>query len=166
MLTAILSVILKILKFVLDIVVKIVARILRITGLHVPLLYGIYILVLYAIYGFDLSAPSVETTLFYIGLATSFVCCAVIFAKNISKPFAFLSRKTVKVHYENDNRNERRNIPKRQIYHERAVEKPDIYWSRLYPDILVHEYHDRFKLYKRINGEMRLVKIEYKDEIE
>lgn len=165
MLTAILSVIIRIFKFILDVVVKVLARILRITGLYVPLLYGIYILVLYAVFGFNLSVPSVETTLFYIGLATSIACCAVIFVKNLSKPFTFLSRKTVKVRYENDDYRNERDVPRRPIYREREIEKPDIYWSRLYPDILVHEYHDRFKLYKRINGEMRLVKIEYKDDI-
>ena len=164
MLTAILSVILKIFRFILDVVVKILARILRITGLYVPLLYAIYILVLYAIFRFDLSTPSTETTLFYIGLTTSFVCAVVIFVKNLSKPFAIFKRKTVKVHYENDD-DGMRDTERRLISREREEERPDIYWSRLYPDLLVHEYHDRFKLYKRINGEMRLVKIEYKDDI-
>lgn len=165
MLTAILSVILKIFRFILDVVVKILARILRITGLYVPLLYAIYILVLYAIFRFDLSTASTETTLFYIGLTTSFVCAVVIFVKNLSKPFAIFKRKTVKVRYENDDTDDMRDTERRQTLREREEERPDIYWSRLYPDLLVHEYHDRFKLYKRINGEMRLVKIEYKDDI-
>ena len=164
MITAILSVIIKIFKFILDVVVKIIARILRITGLYVPLLYGIYILVLYAIFGFNLSTASVETTLFYIGLATSIACGVVIFVKNLTKPFAFLHRKTVKVRYENDERQDERNSLRRREYREPDIERPLVYWSKLYPELLVHEYHDRFKLYKRINGEMRLVKIEYKDD--
>ena len=164
MITAILSVILKIFKFILDVVVKILARIFRFTGLYVPLLYGLYILILYAIFKFDLSVASFETTLFYIGLFTSFACAVVIFVKNVTKPFTIFSRRTVKVRYDTDD-DERNDVPKRIEHRERDVEKPEIYWSRLYPELLVHEYRDRYKLYKRINGEMRLVKIEYKDDI-
>ena len=160
-----LTVIAKVLKIILNVVVKVAAKIIYLTGLYMPLLYGVYVLILYAIYRFDLSVPSVEQTLFYIGLFTSIACGLVIFFKRITKPLDVFKRKTVKVRYEDNGDEHVNRRDKRNGLHDRNEEKPLIYWSELYPDTLVHEYSDRFKLYKRIHGELRLVRIEYKDDL-
>lgn len=41
-------------------------------------------------------------------------------------------------------------------------EKPDIYFSVLKPDILVHEYHDRFELYRVDGNKLLFIGTEYK----
>ena len=48
------------------------------------------------------------------------------------------------------------------IVAETPTEKPQVYFSALEPDILVHEYSDRFELY-RVNGHKTTpVGVEYK----
>jgi len=148
-LSSILGVIVKIIKFILNVVIKSSVKILSFTGLYVPFFYCLYVLFIYIIFKTDFSAPSVEATLFYVGLSVSLACAVVILFRKLTSPFRPTAQK--------DNRRSLRE-PNRQ------TEKPEIYWSELYPDILVHEYKDRYKLYKRKNGELRLFKIEYKDD--
>ncbi len=45
----------------------------------------------------------------------------------------------------------------------RAVEEPDIYMSAVEDNILIHEYSDRFEVYRLNGGEKTLVKVEYKN---
>lgn len=43
-------------------------------------------------------------------------------------------------------------------------EKPQVYFSKLEPELLVHEYSDRFELFKIVNHRSVLDRVEYKDE--
>lgn len=43
-----------------------------------------------------------------------------------------------------------------------ATEKPEIYYSRLEDDLLVHEFSDRFELYRMIGNKAKLERVEYK----
>lgn len=46
----------------------------------------------------------------------------------------------------------------------KAKEEPKIYMSAVEENLLIHEYSDRFEVYKLSGGEKTLINIEYKDE--
>lgn len=43
-----------------------------------------------------------------------------------------------------------------------TVERPRVYFSRLEPDLLIHEYNNRFEVYRIVNNNSVLDRIEYK----
>lgn len=53
-------------------------------------------------------------------------------------------------------------FPEREKKADPGAEKPDVYFSVLKPDILVHEYHDRFELYRVDGNKLVFIGTEYK----
>lgn len=161
--------VLKILWWILKSVVHVLGEIIVFFGLYVPGLYLIFGATLSKFTGFDLTIASVDRTLFFWGLFLCLVCSAIItIRKLIIAPFKtafsnFRSRTKKRVvgskpqyapSYDNDK-------PRRDTNYI----APLVYRSRTYPEITVHEYPDRFELFRDSGDGMGLkyFKTEYKN---
>lgn len=175
--------IIKMIIYTVSTLIKLIANIMVFFGLYIPFFYLIYggILILFA--NFSLIPYNANAGLFYFGLILCVFCSIIISVKSlIIKPFKAifgrdeqdyrqsLPRKPMP--YRGEDKFPR---PRRQIqppirsrdygfyridrpseYLERMdklYERPDVYRSEMYPDIIVYEYCDRFDLYRH-NGNM------------
>ena len=135
-------------------------------GLEVPLLYIIFGAVLRSNFGLDISEQSSSRTLFYLGFWLCLIVALVILIRHIvDAKRETTSRMFRKVHP--------KKRKKRVLYPQKIEkpirtqslikrdEKPRVYRSQMYPELLIHEYSDRFKVYDYETRE--LVRVEYKN---
>ncbi len=152
----------KILFWLFKIIVRAVGEIIVFFSLYIP---GLYLLVgafLSKFAGFDINAPGLDRTLFLIGIVLCVLCSLILtIRKLIITPFktAFsgVARRTKKEFSSRPEfkEEERKIISSNSPY-------PLEYRSKIYPDIKVREWSDRFELYKHDGEGEKLYKIEYK----
>lgn len=155
----------KILYWILKAIITLLGKILVFFGLYIP---GVYLLlgaVLTKFSVFSFSVLDTRLNLFILGLILCVVCAIIISVRNlIVKPFA-----TVVKNFGKDAKKEfvdnRPKIKKNAKDNPRREQTPYplVYRSQIYPDITVHEYEDRFDLYRdEKNGKIKFFKTEYK----
>lgn len=142
---AFIALIVKGISWLYRVVFKTLADVFVYLGLYVPGIYFLYGLILQKFCGLNLSAKGEESALFTIGFVLCIICAIIITVRHlVIRPFRSVVGKKGK--------QKRREIAPR----------PLIYQSRIYPELTVYEYPDRFDLYRTVNGELKLVNVEYK----
>ena len=159
---------LKIVWWILKSLIHVLAEIIIFFGLYVPGLYLLFGAVLSKFAGFNMAVASTNRTLFFWGLFLCVVCSAIItIRKLVIAPFktAFgnFKAKTKKSIRASKPRYEPYAPPRRDNGYDTGY--PMIYRSKMYPEITVHEYPDRFELFRDSPDGMgpRHVKTEYKN---
>ena len=158
--------VIKLLWWIFKSVVHVLGEIIVFFGLYVPGLYLLFGAVLSKFLGFSMVDASVDRTLFFWGLFLCLVCSVIItIRKLIIAPFktAFGNFKSnTKKRIENTKPRYEQSEPPRRTSEPYA---PLVYQSRTYPEITVHEYPDRFELFRDEHNGMGLkyVKTEYKN---
>lgn len=182
----------RLLRALFNFIVKGLTGVFLKTGLIVPMLYFLFGVILQQFFGFDPSEDSLNTDLYKIGFVISILLMGVILVRNVVlKPFkgkkALMKNRTYK-----PNKNETlpppeptpdTSIPQKKEYYQLPVpqsipdinpstyysvaptqgeEKPLVYRSKMLDGIVVFEYHDRFKLFREVDGKLLLVRVEYK----
>ena len=156
---AVVAVLYKILKFLYRFFTKHLINGIMGIGLYVPGTYLLYAILLKAIVGLDLKVIE-QRNLFFVGLAVSVLCSVVIGIRNyVIKPLRRTDSRPTPL----ASRRGRRDVVDLPEPRQVTPDRPLIYRSRIYPDVTVYEFRDRFDLYKHVNGELRLVGVEYKD---
>lgn len=155
----------KIVYWLLKAIIILLGKILVFFGLYIP---GVYLLlgaVLTKFNVFSFSALDTRLNLFVLGLILCTICALIIAIRNlIVKPFATVLKKfgeDTKKEFV-DKRPKMKKNPKDKPRREESP-YPLVYRSQIYPDITVHEYEDRFDLYRDDkNGKIKFFKTEYK----
>lgn len=154
----------------------VIADILLYFGLWVVGAYMLFAVCLMIWLGLDLNIAGVDTNLFYFGLALACLCSLIISVRNlILKPFKeFVEAQQVKSEY----KRRKEESAKRELYRrrpnkyyakypeelppvghpiytqdkkERKAPAPLIYRSEKDNDIIIHEYPDRFEIFREEN---------------
>ena len=156
----------KILYWILKAIVTLLGKILVFLGLYIPGLYLILGAILTKFSVFSFSVRDTRLNLFILGLILCVLCSLIIAIRNIVlKPF-----KTALHKFGEDAKKEfidnRPKIKKPQTDKPRRHEEyyPLVYRSQIYPDITVHEYEDRFELFRDTpdGKKQKFYKTEYK----
>lgn len=172
----------KALTYLFDGLFQFIGRIMMFLGLWIPFLYAFFGLILYGLFRFNPFDKSLNATLYLIGFGLTVLCALIISVKNlIIKPF-----KSIREGYKNPvwvrdkngkvvaapeaeeptreptpyTKNEE---PPEAVYARPEAERPKIYYSKREKDTLIHEYSDRFEVYRVIEGKPLLHKVEYKN---
>lgn len=176
--------------YLIGVIVKVLASVLVFTGLWVPALYALLGCVLYLIYHFDpLNNQGLYEYLYLSGAVVTIIIALVIFIRNLivnpikkavtgddgTEPW---KKKREKKRLEKALEREERDAKKREtarqkeekeeipIFDEPVYEKreePNIYLSKVEADTLIHEYSDRFEVYKLVDGRAIKDKVEFKN---
>lgn len=121
-------------------------------GLYVPIVYLLYGLVLYYVFGFNGFSLSTDGKLFLFGFCLSLICAVILTVKNIIvRPYQKYFKKSDVVEY-----------GKQQRLKKDAPEAPKIYKSRVNPGVIVYEYANRYDLYEQGDDGLIPVSTEYK----
>lgn len=177
MLTA-LTFIYKIILKALDFILHIIAYIMIFLGAYFPFFYLIYGFIISAIFDFSLfDSSTLYSKLYICGLVLTLIAMLIVAVRSLilkptSKIRSYFDKDTQNndprrydrgEHYDNRRLNRRPDdFHKRADYNIKDHEKPLVYRSRKFPEIIVHEYSDRFVLYKKINGSLEKIRTEYK----
>ena len=156
----------KILYWILKAIVTLLGKILVFFGLYIPGIYLIFGAILTKFSVLSFSVQDTRLNLFILGLILCVVCALIITVRNILvKPF-----KTALTNLKNDAKKEF--VDNRPKMKKSSTDKPRrhaeyyplVYRSQIYPDITVHEYEDRFELFRDTpNGKkQKFFKTEYK----
>lgn len=165
--------VLRFIASVLELILRIIINLLLFFGLWLPLVYALFGLALYLGLGFNPLDWELEGQLYISGFATCILCSLIITIRNlIVKPAkqVFDGFRTPLWQRKKDKKIELVEIqkPKKTITNSGKnlikKEKPIIYYSSVEPDILIHEYADRFEIFKVENNKARLESVEYKHE--
>ncbi len=154
----------KIIIWLFRVIVRALGEIIVFFGLYIPGLYLLLGAVLSKYLGFDLNVAGTERTLYLIGIALCFLCSALITIRKlviapVRTAFSGMGKRT------------KREIVKRPYFREeeRRVTRdfksspyPLEYRSKLYPEIRVREWSDRFELYRDDGEGEKFFKVEYK----
>ena len=176
--------------YLIGVIVKVLASVLVFTGLWVPALYALLGCVLYLVYQFDpLNNQGLYEYLYLSGAVITIIIALVIFIRNLivnpikkavtgddgTEPW---KKKKEKKRLEKALEREERDAKKREtarqkeekeeipIFDEPIYEKreePNIYLSKVEADTLIHEYSDRFEVYKLVDGRAIKDKVEFKN---
>ena len=176
--------------YLIGVIVKVLASVLVFTGLWVPALYALLGCVLYLVYQFDpLNNQGLYEYLYLSGAVVTIIIALVIFIRNLiinpikkavtgddgTEPW---KKKREKKRLEKALEREERDAKKREtarqkeekeeipIFDEPIYEKreePNIYLSKVEADTLIHEYSDRFEVYKLVDGRAIKDKVEFKN---
>ena len=176
--------------YLIGVIVKVLASVLVFTGLWVPALYALLGCVLYLVYQFDpLNNQGLYEYLYLSGAVVTIIIALVIFIRNLivnpikkavtgddgTEPW---KKKKEKKRLEKALEREERDAKKREtarqkeekeeipIFDEPIYEKreePNIYLSKVEADTLIHEYSDRFEVYKLVDGRAIKDKVEFKN---
>lgn len=176
--------------YLIGVIVKVLASVLVFTGLWVPALYALLGCVLYLVYQFDpLNNQGLYEYLYLSGAVVTIIIALVIFIRNLiinpikkavtgddgTEPW---KKKREKKRLEKALEREERDAKKREtarqkeekeeipIFDEPIYEKreePNIYLSKVEADTLIHEYNDRFEVYKLVDGRAIKDKVEFKN---
>ena len=177
--------------YLIGVVVKVLASVLVFTGLWVPAVYALLGGILYLIYHFDpLNNQGLYEYLYLTGAIITVVIALIIFIRNlIVKPIKkavtgddgtepWKKKKEKKKKEKSEERGEW--VPKKRLFSRQKEEKPEekvifeepvfekkeepnIYLSAVEENTLIHEYSDRFEVYKLVNGRAIRDKVEYKN---
>lgn len=121
-------------------------------GLYYPLLYAIYGVLLYFIFGLNPFDLTTDGRLYIFGFALSVVACVITAVKNlIVKPYRKYFKKTDIIEYGKDDK-----------LSKHAPEAPKIYKSKSNPGYIVYEYENRYDLYEETDDGVRYASTEYK----
>ena len=184
---------LKIVYWILKLIVSVLADIFIFFGLYIPALFLIFGVVLTKFTDFSFTSLDTNLNLYVVGLGLCVLCAVIITIRNlIIRPFKIVFGKTKektkktladRPKFKREDKEDRRRVEeksfdKRQdeksfdekdkreesIDNERE-ERPLIYRSEIYPEIIVHEYEDRFDLYKEVDGYgKKFFRTEYKEQ--
>ncbi len=154
----------------LELILRIIINLLLFFGLWLPLVYALFGLALYLGLGFNPLDWQLEGQLYISGFVTCILCSLIITIRNlIVKPAkqVFDGFKTPLWQRKKDKNIELveiRKAKKTTIEAKKPTkkEKPNIYYSAVEADTLIHEYSDRFEIYKIDNNKARLQSVEYK----
>ncbi len=154
-----------------QLLIKIILQIIIYLGLWIPGIYIIFGVVLYYTLSFNPLDLQLEGQLYFSGLAACILCSIVITVRNIIvKPIStiFQGSKTTmvspKMPQEDITPTEPLQARSTKYQHSYEIERPSIYYSILEQDALIHEYDDRFEIYKVEDNKARLERVEYKNE--
>ncbi len=164
----------KLLALFLELIIRIVANLLVFFGLWVPFLYSFMGLMLYLFLEFNPLDWTLEGQLYVAGLAASLVCSIIITvrnlvlkpAKSVFKGFKEPLWKKEKTQKKDELRSPKTEREALQQGHPAPPPndiRPQIYYSALEENTLIHEYPDRFEIYRLENNHARIDRIEYKD---
>ncbi|MBQ2714427.1 MAG: hypothetical protein IJF76_02220 [Clostridia bacterium] len=160
--------VLKFIFWLLKCIVTVLGDFIIFFGLYIPGLYLIFGALLVRFSNFSFTTPSTDLNLFFMGLGLSVLCAVIITIRNlVVKPFKAVFGKTKEKTKENIKSRPRfkksEDKPRRQ--EENNSPYPLIYRSEIYPEITVHEYEDRFDLYRDSDDELgkKFVRTEYKN---
>lgn len=154
----------KILFWLFRVTVRALGEIIVFFSLYIPGLFLIFGAVLSKYFGLNISTPGLERTLFIIGIVLCFLCSAIITVRKliltpINTVFSGMKKRTKK---EFDTRPDFREEEKKFV--RRTTSKyPLEYRSKLYPEIKVREWSDRFELYVDDGEGEKFYKVEYKN---
>ncbi|MDD4315885.1 MAG: hypothetical protein PHC84_01850 [Clostridia bacterium] len=154
----------------LELILKIVINLLVFFGLWLPLVYALFGLGLYLGFHFNPLDWTLEGQLYVSGFVTCVLCSLIITIRNlIVRPAksVFYGFKTPLWTRKKDENIELVEIKKtkkkmKEPFEEKKIEKPKIYYSAVESNTLIHEYTDRFEIYKIENNKARLESVEYK----
>ena len=161
---------LRLLALILEFFIRLIANLLVFFGLWVPFLYSILGLCLYFFLDFNPLDWDLEGQLYFAGLAVCLVCSGVITIRNlVLKP----AKSVVKGYKEPLWKKDREKKVKKDMraypsetLREEIEERPNIYYSAIEEDTLIHEYSDRFEIFRLHDNRAKLDRIEYKDNYE
>lgn len=152
---------------------KLIGKLLIFFGLWLPFVYAVFGVILYYALHFNPFNWTLEGQLYTSGFVACVICSVIISIKNlIIKPVKSVAKgfKTpiwTKVPIE-----EKENIApitkrKKGIMDTSTIlekPRPSIYYSTLEENTLIHEYEDRFEIYRLEGNKAKLERVEYKDE--
>lgn len=153
----------KILFWLFRIIVRAVGEIIVFSHLYIPGLFILLGALLSKFAGFDVNAPSLERTLYLCGIGLCFGCSLILtIRKLIITPF-----KTVFSGISSRTKKEISTKPEFKQEERKLISTsspyPIEYRSKIYPDIKVREWSDRFELYKDDGEGEKFYKVEYKN---
>lgn len=133
--------------------VKVLAKTIVYFGLYVPFFYLIVGCVLVGLGAFSFEVMSINAILFYIGLALCFAVAVCLFVRSYGRKspscVAEGSAQAIRQAAGNRPRLPQKKNRKTAAKPDRAgpTETPLIYYSELEPNLLIHEYSDRFDVF-------------------
>ena len=153
-------------------------KLISFLGLWAPLIYSLFGVILFFGFNFNPFDGDPNSALFITGFALCTVSTAVIAGKNlIIKPFLYISEKIsggqveplIEKEQEPEIGRKKKRVDASEMIRKKATgelkkidERPQVYTSKLEPDLLIHEYSDRFEVFVVKNGKPHIDKIEYK----
>lgn len=159
--------------------VQLVAWVLYFFGLWAPAVYALFGLFLHIFLRFDPFAYDALSVAYLAGFGLSVLLAAFLAFRNlvgnpIQNTLSSLKRFTSATASEEKPapipQKRRRSTPAAArpaaVASSAAApspEAPDVYWSAVEPQTLIHEYRDRFEVYRMNDGKRTLKKVEYKD---
>lgn len=166
------SVLGSILRFIfvgLQLFFKIIFRLLWFLGLWIPGVYIIFGVALHYIFGFNPLDWELEGQLYFSGLIACAVCSIVITIRNIIiKPVKSVYKGYKKPVWKKEKeqqpiKKEEIKIPNKDIAKEETEKtRPSIYYSTIEENTLIHEFEDRFEIYRIEDNKAKLERVEYK----
>jgi hypothetical protein len=138
---------------VIKVVGGIIAKVIYYFGLHAPLFYILYGLILKATLGLDMFGSGTDSRLYMLGFLLSIVLGGVLLVRNLLvKPYRKFFKRTGVVEYGG-----------KQRLSPTAPEAPKIYKSKVNAGIIVYEYKNRYDLYEKMrDGSLEKVGTEMK----
>lgn len=153
---------------------KLIIKLLVFFGLWLPLIYTLFGLILYYTLNFNPFELQLEGQLFISGFVACVICSVIISIRNlIIKPIKSVAKgfKTpiwTKVPIKEKEEPTKKLKTKHPIVATSLEEiekpRPSIYYSTLEMNTLIHEYKDRFEIYRLEDNKAKLERVEYKDE--
>lgn len=155
----------KILFWLFRVIVRALGEIIVFFALYIPGLYLILGAILSKYAGFNITIDGLDRTLYLIGMVACFICSIIITVRKlvltpIKTVFSGIGKRTKK---EFDSRPEFREEEKRVSRSVSNNGYPLEYRSKLYPEIKVREWSDRFELYVDDGEGEKFYKVEYKN---
>ncbi len=148
-------------------IIGVLFKVLKKTGLIIPMLYALCGLVLYLVVGFNpltfAEDVYLECVLYAVGFGLSAVACLIIAVKNlVIKPAKSFKKGFSSTLAKKKDKGEQ-GLPDIAVEEPKqaSTEKPRIYYSEMQKR-LIHEYQDRFEVYIQKGSQEILEKVEYK----
>ena len=154
-------------------------KLISFLGLWAPGIYCLFGVVLYFGFSFNPFEGDPNSALFVTGFAITCISAVIITGRNLLvRPFLYIREKVVgsdndikpdEFFIDKSNARKRKTDAETLIRRKaagelkRADERPLVYYSKIEPDTLVHEYSDRFEVFRVRNGKPYIYKIEYKE---
>lgn len=192
LLLVLLAFVAKLLVYVIKMLSKAIANVIVYLGMYIPFFYCVFALMMYGLFNLDFQTLNPNSTLILAGLVLSLVCAIIITIRNtVVRPFSSLfdfwrreevptyrgeaqrylvrHRSQTDRYYEDDYRIRPEHHSDYRIQNDSYAQKgygpeiPMIYYSEREPELLIHEYEDRFEVF-RDDGRQpkRYLRTEYK----
>jgi hypothetical protein len=146
--------------------IKVIASLIWFFGLWLPAAYALFGLILYWVFGFNPLKLELEGQLYISGFIACCLCSIVISIRNlIVKPAKSILYGYKKPVWKKSGRKQAPDAAKPQTDELNSFQvRPSIYYSTLEENTLIHEYPDRFEIYRIADNKARLERVEYKNE--